>query len=413
MPTSRRPPSPSSRPRGPTRAFQRALVPVALAAFAAFAAFATAGCGAPAAEADGTYAAGVSRATPRAPLADTSFAGAVARLSEPAGYFDSDNLVSNETSFLHALGPLRALRTRGGAYLGVGPEQNFSYIAELRPEIVYLIDVRRDNLLQHLLYRSLFTLARNRAEYLLLLTGRAVPDGIERYEDRPLGEIVALADSLPFDADAHARAGERVAASARATGIPLSGQDLVAIERIHDAFAHEGLDLRFTSHDRPPRPYYPTLRQLLLATDREGRMSGYLVDEERFRFLQRLQRENRVIPVVGDLAGPHALAAIGEDVARRGLVVSAFYTSNVEFYLMRAGTFDDFARTTAALPRDRRSAIIRSCFGFSCGYEHPARTAGHYSVQIVQRMDDFAAEHARGGYATYRDVVTRHILPPR
>ncbi|HEY0970938.1 MAG TPA: hypothetical protein VGE02_08210 [Gemmatimonadales bacterium] len=371
------------------------------------------GCGAPGAEADGAYSAGVARTAPRAPLSDTSFAGTVARLSEPGGYFDSDNLVSNETAYLHALGPLRALGTRGGAYLGVGPEQNFSYIAALRPEIAYVIDVRRDNLLQHLLYKSLFALARNRAEYLLLLTGRAVPEEVERHDGRPLEELVALTDSLPFDAAAHALARERVAAAARATGVQLSDADLATMARIHDAFAHQGLDLRFTSHDRPPRAYYPTLRQLLLASDREGRMSSYLADEERFRFLQRLQREDRVIPVVGDLAGPHALAAIGEDMARRGLTVSAFYTSNVEFYLMRAGTFDDFARTTAALPRDRRSAIVRSCFGYACGNDHPSRSPGHYSVQLVQRMDDFAAEHERGGYVTYRDVVTRSILPPR
>ena len=48
---------------------------------------------------------------------------------------------------------------RGGAYIGVGPDQNFSYIAAIRPDVVFIVDVRRDNLLLHLLFKSLFTLA--------------------------------------------------------------------------------------------------------------------------------------------------------------------------------------------------------------------------------------------------------------
>ena len=78
---------------------------------------------------------------------DTTFAGTIARLSEPAGYFDSDNLISNETSYLHAVSHLRAGRVTGGAYIGVGPDQSFSYIAAIRPSVAFMIDIRRDNLL--------------------------------------------------------------------------------------------------------------------------------------------------------------------------------------------------------------------------------------------------------------------------
>src|SRR5688572_26443298 len=67
-----------------------------------------------------------------------------ARLSEQGGYFDSDNLISNETSYLHALDDLRAKGVRGGAYIGVGPDQSFSYIAEIKPELEFSIDIRRD-----------------------------------------------------------------------------------------------------------------------------------------------------------------------------------------------------------------------------------------------------------------------------
>ena len=106
---------------------------------------------------------------------DTTFAGAVARLSEPGGYFDSDNLISNETSYLHVMTRLDALEVRGGAYIGVGPDQNYSYLAAIRPTVAYMLDIRRDNALQHLLYKALFARSNTRIEYLCHWLGRRVP----------------------------------------------------------------------------------------------------------------------------------------------------------------------------------------------------------------------------------------------
>ena len=342
---------------------------------------------------------------------DTTFAGTVARLSEPGGYFDTDNLVTNETSYLHVLPALARRAGTGGAYVGVGPEQNFSYVAEVRPEVAFVLDVRRDNLLQHLWYRAHFELARNRAEFLLRLAGRAVPDDVARWTDRPLGAVLALADSAPPD-PAPDRTRDRVLARVRSYGVPLDARDTLTIARIHDTFAREGLALRFTSHGRAPRAHYPTLREIVAATDRAGTPSSYLATEERFRTVQALQRAGRVIPVVGDLAGPHALAAVGAEARRRGLVVRALYTSNVEFYLMRAGTFDAFARTVAALPRDGRSVLVRSCFGGACGFPHPDALPGHVSAQMLQPLDAFARRAGAGELRDYGDVVTRGLLPP-
>lgn len=116
---------------------------------------------------------------------ETAFGALVNRLSEPGGYFDSDNLVSNETSYLHVLGALRREGVRGGAYLGVGPEQNFSYLAEIEPAIAFIVDIRRDNLLLHLLLKAIFAAAHNRLDYLALLYGRPPPPDLERWTGRP------------------------------------------------------------------------------------------------------------------------------------------------------------------------------------------------------------------------------------
>src|SRR6185295_19194679 len=122
--------------------------------------------------------------------ADTSFAGIVARLSEPGGYFDSDNVITNEVSYLHVASQFTKAGVHGGAYMGVGPDQNFSYIALIRPKIAFLVDIRRDNLLEHLLFKSLFAMAHNRLEYLCLLFGKPVPANADKWTGRPIGEVL-------------------------------------------------------------------------------------------------------------------------------------------------------------------------------------------------------------------------------
>ena len=341
------------------------------------------------------------------------FARLVTELSEPGGYFDTDNLISNERSYLHVMGGLARRGVRGGAYIGVGPDQNFSYIARIRPDIAFIIDIRRDNLLQHLMFKALFARARNRTEYLALLLGRPAPAPVERWTARPLAAIVAYMDTVDATPASANAASAAVRAEVVRFGIPLSTDDLSTIDRFHHAFIEAGLGLRFRSHGRLPRPYYPSLRDLVLEHDLEGNAASYLASEDAFRFVKDLQRRNRVIPVVGDLAGPHALAAIGRLLRERGEHVSAFYTSNVEDYLLRDGTFERYARTVAALPRDRRSVIIRSYFGAGPGGPHPDAVSGYVSVQLLQSIDAFTTETSREPYRSYWDLVRSGTVSSR
>jgi hypothetical protein len=344
-------------------------------------------------------------------LGDTSFAQLVERLSEPGGFFDSDNLISNEASYLHVMGKMRELGVKGGAYIGVGPDQNFSYIAQIRPSIAFIIDIRRDNLLHQLLFKALFEMSRNRLEYLCLLFGRPVPENLRRWDRSQFRDIIDYIDVMPARTDLFEASARRVRAAVQRYGVPLSNEDLDTIRRIHLAFHQAGLDLRFSSRGRPSRVYYPTYRDLLLATDLEGNRANYLATEESFAFLKDFQVRNRLIPVVGDLAGSHALAAIGREIARRRERVSAFYTSNVEYYLMIDRGFERYAETVSKLPFDSVSVIIRSYFGR--GFPHPQNLPGFYATQLLERFETFVNEQRSGGYRTYTDLVNRHVLPLR
>ena len=61
-------------------------------------------------------------AAKEAALTAAEFAQIIERVSEVNGYFDTDNLISNESSYLHVMGKLRKLNVMGGAYIGVGPD---------------------------------------------------------------------------------------------------------------------------------------------------------------------------------------------------------------------------------------------------------------------------------------------------
>jgi hypothetical protein len=340
---------------------------------------------------------------------EPGFAALVAALSEPGGFFDTDNLISNEASYLHVVDRLQRHGVSGGAYVGVGPDQNFSYIAVIRPRVAFIVDLRRDNLLEQLLFKALFALSGTRVEYLSLLLGRAVPARPLDWTGQPLTALTTYVDTVTTRPADTAAARRRVDSVVVTFGVPLSAADRATIARFHQTFVRAGLDLKFESFGRSPQRYYPTYRDLLLERDLTGRQASYLADEADYRFVRGLQARDRIIPVVGDLAGPHALAAIADYLQARGERLSALYTSNVEFYLFRAGTFDRYAGNVAKLPRAPHAVLIRSLFLTTFGPGHPQAVPGYASVQLLEPLDQFVEESSRGRYARYRDLVLQYL----
>jgi hypothetical protein len=315
------------------------------------------------------------------PAATSTFAAEIERLSEPEGTFDTDNLISNERSYLDVVPALISGGITGGAYIGVGPDQNFSYIARIRPSIAYIIDVRRDNLLLHLLFKALFAQAPTRIEYLSLLTGRAVPLRPEGWHKAGIQQLVGHVDAAK-SISVGDQLRVRLQRTIETFGVPLSPDDYGTIARFHGEFVRAGLSLQFRSHGRPPQFHYPTFRELLLATDADGRSWNYLGSEEDFQFVRSLQARDALIPVIGNVSGPRAMRAIAATIAARGQRVSAFYISNVESYLFRDGGFLRFADNLRRLPRSGRTVMIRSIFG------------GRSSMSELQPMDEVIARAA-------------------
>jgi hypothetical protein len=292
-------------------------------------------------------------------LGNAAFWELSSSLSEPDGFFRSDNLVSNEIWFQHVVPDLAMMTRPGGAYVGVGPEQNFTYIAALRPRLAFIVDIRRGNLHLHLLYKALFELSADRAEFVSRLFSLARPGGIDGgAAARELFD--AFAGVEPGQAEYDANAAQVREHLTRARGLPLSAEDLAGIERVYRAFFTYGPDIQYGSSGGRAWRSHATYADLMTATDAEGTERSYLSSEASFAVVKDLHHRNLIVPVVGNFAGATALRGVGRYLAERGAVVSAFYLSNVEHYLRHEGRWREFCRNAASLPIDGASQFIRS-----------------------------------------------------
>jgi hypothetical protein len=294
-------------------------------------------------------------------LSDREFWQLSVGASEPGGYFRSENLTSNELRFQDVIPELVGRTRPGEVYLGVGPEQNFTYIAATKPSMAIIVDIRRGNLLLQLMYKAVFELARDRADFVGLLFSRERPAGLTA--ESTVGDVFTrFGDVVPARSlyAQHLRAIQQLLTTTHR--LPLTRDDLDGIAHVYEAFYASGYAIRSS----------PTYDELMTATDQHGRPRGYLASEDSFAFLKDLESRNLVVPVVGDFGGPKAIRSIGAYLKMRGATVGAFYLSNVEQYLDQDGKMPAFCRSVALLPIDSSSTFIRSSSrgagGFGLGY---------------------------------------------
>jgi hypothetical protein len=296
-------------------------------------------------------AAGCRRA-PRPSLTDAEFWSLIQTLSEPPGTFDiSDNLVSNEP---HVAENARRLSVGGGVYVGVGPEQNFTYIASARPALAFIVDIRRENRSLHLFYKALFELSSDRADFVARLFSRPRPAGLDAGSS--VKEIFDRFDNVPPSAEQLAWNTAAVRTWLLETRrLPLDDRELAWIDRIFAAFHAAGPAIQFwQARETQPAPSY---RRLMTMPDTSGFARSFLASEAAFRFVKDLQMRNLIVPVVGNFAGPTALRRVGDETRARGYAIEAFYGSNVGVYLTREQT-RAFCRNLAALPAARDAVFI-------------------------------------------------------
>jgi hypothetical protein len=316
-------------------------------------------------------------ATLPAQLTDDQFWKLSASLSEQDGEFRSDNLLSNELTFQNVIPELLRTAQLGRVYLGVGPEQNFSYIAALKPSMAFIIDIRHGNMDVHLLYKALFELSANRAEFVSRLFSRKRPASVTlQSSGEAMFDAFSAAESSKALYDANLKAViDQLKTKHR---FPLSEGDLDGIQWAYSNYYRYGPGIYYNSSDANSAPaivgangnfggrrgggnfFGTTYADLMMADDGTGKERSYLANEENFMVLKNLETKNLLVPVVGDFGGPKAIREVAKYVKNSGGMISAFYLSNVEQYLSQDGKTSAFLSSVATLPIDQSSRFIRS-----------------------------------------------------
>jgi hypothetical protein len=298
-----------------------------------------------------------------AQLSDQDFWKLSSDFSEPDGFFRSDNLLSNEVWMQNVIPDLLTNIKTPSVYMGVGPEQNFTYITALKPKMVFIVDVRRGNLDLQLMYKALFELSSDRADFVGKLFSRKRPDGLTRnssaldiftaYRDLETSESL-YKDNLKAIDDLLLNKHH----------FALSDGDVQGVEYVYHAFYNFGPEkLNYSSTGGFGGRYQPSYADLMVATDAANVGRSYLANEDNFQFMKTLHTKNLLVPVVGNFAGPKAIRAVGDYVRMKGATVSAFYLSNVEQYLYQDRIWGNFCRNVATLPLETSSTFIRSVRG--------------------------------------------------
>jgi hypothetical protein len=306
-------------------------------------------------------------------LSDEAFWKIIEDFSEDNGFFTSENFSSNERGYQTLIPKLLAKWQPGNAYMGVGPEQNFQYIASLKPKIAFIVDIRRQNMIQHLMYKAAFEMSENRADFLSVVFSRKRPAGLsESSTTAQLFDAYLLAGRDAELAETNRRAIKDLLVKERK--FRLTEEDLQTLDHVFDVFAAYGPTLNYSSNLSSNVQMQlgrgggnnVAYAELMTLAD-QGVNRSYLASEDSFRFMKDLEKKNLLIPVVGNFGGPKAIRAVGQYLKEHGATVGAFYLSNVEQYLFRPPTggsptpiHREFYESVATLPLNESSMFIRS-----------------------------------------------------
>jgi len=331
-------------------------------------------------------------------LADQEFWSLITEFSEPGGSFPSDNFLSNESGYQNVIPALLKTLKPGGVYMGVGPEQNFTYIVALRPKIAFIIDIRRQNMLEHLFYKALMETSADRAQFLSRLFAR--PNRVDSMTHSTTEALFrGYGSSRPSASFFETNITHVMNYLQNEKGFKLSEQDKAGIRHVAEAFFKSGPDLTYTfigGHGDFKRT--PTYSELMSEGDGVAWNWNFLATEDQFRAIQHMEKQNLIVPLVGDFAGQKAIRSVAQYVRQHGSTIRTFYTSNVEQYLFQDNEkWKHFYDNVLLLPTDSTSTFIRyvpNPWGF-----------GRHHGTLASPMNSIVQAYRYGGIQGYYDVV--------
>ncbi len=333
-------------------------------------------------------------------ISDAEFWQMIVEFSEPEGKFPYDNFISNEMTQQVVIPALTRAARPGEVYIGVGPEQNFTYASALKARMAFVIDIRRQNMLELLLYKALFELSPDRADFVSRLFSRKRPAGLD--EKTSAIALFAAYEKAAPDGDLFLENRQAIAGIFKKHGFEISSDDTLGIERVYQAFYRGGPSMNSNSGPGPASGT-PSYIDLMSIPDAAGTNWSYLATEENYRRIREMHQKNLFVPLVGDFSGSRTIRNIARYLKEHNANVSAFYASNVETYLNESQT-RDFYGNLLALPSDSTTMVIRFVDNRH-RMELPSWAIGGIYLQVVSPMSDLTRLASGGNTPKLPDLL--------
>ena len=286
-------------------------------------------------------------------------------MSEPDGYYQYDNWITNERGYLNIINPLLKNNVKGGAYIGVGPNQNFTFIETIKPEIAFIVDIRQQMTMQHLAYKAMFELAETREEFLSLLLSKSIPGDRKLDKNPDVNDIVDLFYKINSDLNMQKNTTLKIIELLdKKYGFELSQKDKKYIRRMMKIFCLANLNITWNTNENNylKKNKHVSLAEMLKGTDKSGAQLNIFNSKEKYDYIRKMHLENKIIPITGDFAGDKAFNKISEFLLEKEMTVSALYASSVEWWLFKENKFIPWAKNLAKVPITSSSVIIRQIF---------------------------------------------------
>ena len=270
-------------------------------------------------------------------LSSQEFWSLSSELSEADGFFRSDNLLSNEVWLpardpgADAHGQARPRLPRASARSRTSPTS-----PRCKPAMAFIVDIRRGNLQLHLMYKALFELSADRAEFVSRLFSSKRPDGLDAEIDSARrssrrSRTVEPSEALYNDEPARrfrttwSKTHGFALVERRSQGHRIRLQRVLLVRTEHPVLRRPG--------GRGGRSAADVRRSDDCDRRWQGQSRSYLASEENFAFLKEL--EARTCSSRSSATSPvrRRFAPSASTLKEHGATVSAFYLSNVEQYL--------------------------------------------------------------------------------
>jgi hypothetical protein len=277
----------------------------------------------------------------------------------------------------------------------------------MQPKMAIIFDIRRQNLLQHLMYKALIEISTDRADFISRLFSRVRPQGLD--SDAPIERIFTAFDTVEADPKLFAENLKAIKKQLEEHhGFALSSEDEASLEYVFRAFFAGGPDLTYNGVGGGSagfgRGRMPSYAELMQMTDAEGDNRSYMGNEENFKALRDMQNKNLIVPVVADFAGSKAIRAVATYLKEHDAFATAFYVSNVEQYLFQQDDdWNKFYHNVKLLPVDSSGVFIRSVFnGVALNYQ-----AGAFmrSASLLSSIPALLSAFDSGDVKNYYDVI--------